>query len=185
MQWLKTWLMKWLGVDEVRTENAELIQRLEILTGEFVKIGVRVENLREHYASVKEMGDACMARLDRETMKLATAINDDRTARSEYAHRIDTCLTRINADLIDVVKAGERDNQRISELEALVKDATLDTALLALEDRVSKIEATPVPAPGPQGRRGGSAWNSHQVAASAGAALANGVPLPIPTPGVS
>lgn len=153
MQWLKTLLMKWLGVDGVRVENNELIRRLDALDSNYSKTKERLENLCTLYLASKEDGDGHMARLDRE--------------------------------LIDIVKTSERDSRRISELETLVRDATLDTALAALEDRVSKIEATPVPAPGAQGRRGGSAWGPHQVAAAAGAARGNGADIPIPTPGVS
>lgn len=178
MRWLKTWLMKWIGVDAISAENAELILRLDAFGGQFAKIDSRIEGLRESYASVKEMGDACMARLDRETMKLATAINSDRDGARDL-------FDRVRADLIDIVKAGEEYSRRISEIETLTKDATIDTALAAVEDRVARLESTPVPTPGPQGRRGGSAWNAHQVAASAGASLVNGMPSPIPTPGVS
>ncbi len=181
MQWLKTWLRKWLGIDEVRdlliniSRNdrdtvRDVTDRLVLRVGELAD---RVENLREHYASVKEMGEACMARLDRETMKLAAAINDNRDA--------------VRTELLEVVTLGERDEKRISELETIVKDGTIETALAELEDRVAKIENLPVPSSTqPQGRRGGSAWASHQVAASAGAARANGMPeVPIPVPGVS
>lgn len=164
-------------VNELRAENGELIQRLDIFASEFVKVGVRIENLREHYASVKEMGDACMARLDRETMKLAEAIGADRDAAKK-------AYEEIFADIKEGAKLGGRDSQRIAELEAIVKDATLDTALSALEDRVAKLESAPAPT-GPQGRRGGSAWGPHQIAASAGAARANGADVPLPTPGVS
>lgn len=177
--------MKWLGIDEVRAENAELILRLdnsesqmETLKACLKRFGENIESVRQSHVSVKEMGDACMARLDRETMKLATAISNDRNGVVDL-------FGRVRADLIDNVKSMESSNQRISELESVVKDATLDTALAELEDRVSRMEASPAPAPGPQGKRGGSAWNSHQVAASAGAALANGVSVPIPTPGIS
>lgn len=177
MQWLKTWLMKWLGIDEVRAENAELIQRLDIIDRSLVRLslllgsaesaigtdGVLIENLGNRMMPVEQK----LEFIDRRTDDLFTRCDAFR------------------ADLIDTLKLGERDEKRISELELIVKDATLDTALAAIEDRIAKLEATPAPAPGPQGRRGGSAWNSHQVAASAGAALANGVPLPIPTPGVS
>lgn len=185
MQWLKAWLMKWLGIDEVRAENAELILRLdnsesqmETLRTCLIRFGEDIESVRQSHVSVKEMGDACMARLDRETMKLATAIDGDRTGVMEL-------FRQVRADLIENLKAVDVNSNRISELEELVKDATLDTALAELEDRVAKIEAVPAPTPGPQGKRGGSAWNSHQVAASAGAALANGVSVPIPTPGIS
>ena len=118
-----------------------------------------------------------MARLDRETMKLATAIDNDRTG-------IRDLFDRVRADIIDVVRAGERNSQSISDLATLVKDATLDTALAALEERVGKLEAAPAPATS-QGRRGGSAWGVHQAAAAAGAAREKGSDVPIPTPGVS
>lgn len=163
MKWLKTLLMKWLGINEVRTENAELIQRLDVLS-------VEIAGLRNLIGSAE------------------CAISSDGALIEGLSNRmkvVDGRFDGVRTDLIDIVKASERDSQRISELETVVKDATLDTALAALEDRVSKIEATPVPTPGPQGRRGGSAWNSHQVAASAGAARENGVNIPIPTPGVS
>lgn len=176
MQWFKTWLRKWLGVEDVRDETVGLVH------GQFsaleTRLGLRIENVRESHVSVKEMGDACMARLDRETMKLATAIDNDRTGTREL-------FDRVRADILDVVKTNERGRERISELEILVKDATIDTALAELEDRVAKLESTPAPAAGPQGRRGGASWNSHQVAAGQGAALANGSPVPIPTPGIS
>jgi hypothetical protein len=187
MQWLKAWLRKWLGIDQaIATEHEMTADSLKAIRDGYVYPTQRlvegltgcVENLREHYASVKEMGDACMARLDRETMKLATAIDSDRTGTRDL-------FDRVRADLLDTVKAGEGYSQRIAELESIVKDATLDTALAELEDRVARIEATPSPTPQQQGRRGGSAWNSHQVAASAGAARANGLETPLPTPGVS
>lgn len=196
MQWIKAWLRNWLGVDRLAdrcsVDTAEFIRTRDLLTGEVVKLGVRVENLREHYASVKEMGDACMARLDRETMKLATAIVDleKRTGDSgmELAAAIDenrVAIQSIRVEFIEFVKLADADQKRISELEILVKDATIDTALAALEDRVARLESIPSPAPAQNGRRGGASWNSHQVAAGQGAALANGSPVPIPTPGVS
>ena len=150
MQWLKTWLMKWLGVEEIRKENAELVLRLDV-----------AESLRKDL--VRQVG----------------IVNSDVVATVELK------IGFLRTELIDIVKAGDRDGQRIAELETLVKDATLDTALAALEDRVAKLESTPAPANQQHGRRGGSAWVSHQVAASAGAALANGVDVPMPTPGVS
>ncbi len=181
MQWLKTRLRKWLGVEatsnDVLTLASEVNAEVGLLRGEFVKVGLRIENLREHYASVKGMGEACMARLDRETMKLATAIDEDRTA-----------VRALRAELIDIVKVSECESKKISKLETIVKDGTIDTALAELEDRVAKIENAPTPesVPAPHGRRGGSAWSAHQVAASAGAARANGFPeVPIPVPGVS
>lgn len=189
MQWLKTWLRKWLGIEDVAgaivAEHDMTASSLLSIRDGYVYptqklvdgFSARVENLREHYASVKEMGDACMARLDRETMKLAKAIDNDRAGRRDL-------FDRVRKDIIDSVKAGEEHSQRISELETLVKDATLDTALAELEDRVAKLENAPVPGSS-TGRRGGSAWNSHQVAAAAGAARENGLPNPIPTPGVS
>ena len=190
MQWLKAWLRKWLGVEQLAdrcsVDTAGLIRHREVLTGEVVNLGLRVENLREHYASVKEMGDACMARLDRETMKLAIAIGDLTDKTGNAGMGLARSIDDVRAELIDIVKVGERDARRISELTALVKDGTVDTTLAELEDRVAKLESNPAPAASsPQGRRGGSAWNSHQVAAAQGAALANGMPIPIPTPGIS
>lgn len=162
MQWLKTWLMKWLGIEDVRAENNELIQRLELFSAE---IG-RLRNLIGSAECAISSDGALIESLGNRMMAVEGRFDSTRT------------------ELIDIVKLGERDEQRISELETLARDATLDTALAAIEDRVAKLEATPIPT-GPQGRRGGSAWNSHQVAASAGAARANGVDVPIPTPGVS
>lgn len=193
MKWLKAWLRKWLGVESDRIDWQT--NRINEIT----QLRERVENLREHYASVKEMGESCMARLDRETIKLATAINSqaDKHAelvgdQTETSVRVTAGLktvldhiSLIRAESIESVKLADADQKRISELEAIVKDATLDTALAELEDRVAKLESTPVPTSGPQGRRGGASWNSHQVAAGQGAALANGSPVPIPTPGVS
>ncbi len=135
MQWLKIWLMKWLGVEEIHAENAELIQRLDVIQSSL---------------EVKSKSD----------------------------------LAALRADLIDAVKVSDVQAKKISELESVVKDATLDTVVLDLEDRVAKLESAPVPAT-QQGRRGGSAWGAHQVAAAAGAALANGSPVPIPIPGIS
>jgi len=187
MHWLKTWLRKWLGVDEVRAENAELIQRMAGLEFRFDQVRLlreyierldeHIESVRQNHVSVKEMGDACMARLDRETMKLATAIGNDRDGVRDLFHGL-------RKDLTEVIRYGDRDDKRISELEVLLKDATLDTALAALEERVGKLEAAPAPAT-PQGRRGGSSWGVHQAAAAAGAAREKGADVPIPTPGIS
>jgi hypothetical protein len=170
MQWLKTWLMKWLGVDNIRAENSELIQRLDVLGAEVNRlsnsVGANGAAIYNFYEKLDRLVDATNA----------------------VSKGVDAQFERVAAEFIDFVKADERDSQRIFELETLAKDGTLDAALAALaalEGRVTKLESTPAPAPGPQGRRGGSAWNSHQVAASAGAARANGIDIPIPTPGVS
>lgn len=182
MQWLKTWLMEWLSIDQVqgenkriRSENAELISRLDAFQ-----------------SSSKTFSDLVWAEIAKRDQKIGLLsqshqLQGDRHA--ELALKIESDLKSfkagIAAELIDIAKAGKADHQSIAELEELVKDATIDTALAALEDRVAKIEATPAPTPGPQGRRGGSSWTSHQVAAAAGATITNGVPNPIPTPGVS
>lgn len=154
-------------------ECAELSGRIDALNTLHEDAANRIEALRINHVSVKEMGDACMARMDRETVKLAEPVIEIRDE-----------VKGIRSELIDIVKLNERDQARIAELEQLVKDATLDTAVSALEDRVAKLESAPAVAT-PQGRRGGSAWGPHQIAASAGAVLRNGVENPIPTPGVS
>lgn len=170
MHWLKTWLRKWLGIDQ----QAELIVNLR--REDLALIRDLTARTNERVAEIGRENAELIQRLDTNDSAFR-AIDSDRTGIREL-------FDRVRADLIDITKASETNQRSIAELESIVKDATLDTALLALEDRVSKLESAPAPN-GSQGRRGGSAWNSHQVAAAAGAALTNGVPNPIPTPGVS
>lgn len=161
MQWIKTWLRKWLGVEE------------RAYACDVQTLGEELKNLRQDAIRENRFSLAINEKYD----SLTSFMQDQSVARIES-------FNDLRKDLMDVARAMERYEERIHELELLVKDATLDTTLAALEDRVAKLELTPAPTP-TVGRRGGSAWSSHQVAASAGAARANGIEVPLPTPGVS
>lgn len=163
MQWLKTWLRKWLGIEQ-------LADRCSIDIAENLK-AIRAMALRLELLSQSHQLQA-----DKQA-ELSSFIQDQSLARLQS-------FNDLREDLLAVIKDAYDDGQRITQLEILIKDATLDTALLALEDRVAKLEATPIPS-GPQGRRGGSAWGPHQAAAAAGAARASGSEVPIPVPGIS
>lgn len=74
---------------------------------------------------------------------------------------------------------------RISALEEFAKESGYDSAIDAIEVRIARLENKPVEVTATGGRRrGGSSWASHQAAAANGAVL-NGLPHPLPKPGVS
>jgi DNA repair exonuclease SbcCD ATPase subunit len=170
MHWLKTWLRTWLGIEENRLSFSR----------ELTAYANRLEEIK----SLRSENAELIQRLDHDESRLET-IKIRLNGLGDHIRELDNTAANLHADMIDIVKLGGADNKRITELESIVKDSTLDTALAALEDRVSKIEATPAPAPTSTGRRSGSAWASHQVAASQGAARENGLAVPLPTPGVS
>ena len=65
MQWLKTWLMKWLGVDNIRAENSELIQRLDVLGAEVNRlsnsVGANGAAIYNFYEKLDRLVDATNA----------------------------------------------------------------------------------------------------------------------------
>ena len=139
MQWLKTWLRKWLGVDELRTENAELIQRMAGLEFRFDQVRL----LREY---VERMKREDALRRQNDTQQVFTSVEALAKVISGNAMRIGDRFDEMEAKLADIAEGCERFDAELSdallELRELSErhSASSEENSKAITDLVEMIE---------------------------------------------